>query len=276
MDLYAQIMEIKNYRDAYQMIAQRDMDGGDSANRIGVYYTCLAALNAPTDDMGMNVRVGFQITTSRLTKGLEYGRFRRHPDHTRWYYNENNTTRDQMAPLEAAMALNKDTKLARAHFWKRAKRLFFHFSTQNDGADAGPLKHKLPDPPTFSELGTLIRATRYKALYFLLPLTDLNLLIDVKFGRSLNERAIWDTDNQLLPQILAMLNQPTFLSETVRRAYAQTDAAARLRNYYRESNGMKLRKRVKTEATRAKIIETTTTLEKIRAIKKFWNITEPR
>jgi hypothetical protein len=139
-----------------------------------------------------------------------------------------------MTNAEAAMALNGQTDLARAHFWKRACRLFFHFSTQNDGADGGPLKHKLPDLPSPDEIGNLIRATRYKLLYFMLPLTDLWLLGMVKFGRSLNERSLYDADNQLLPTVLAALEQPTFITERVRRAYAVTDAADRLRAYYAE------------------------------------------
>jgi hypothetical protein len=214
------------------VISQRDGDQGDSLNRTGVYHSVLAALGTETDDMGRSLGLNADLFA---LQGSSVGRFRRGNDSTRWFYNENNVTRDQMTTVEAALALTENTQIARKHFWKRAARLFFHFSTQNDGADAGPLKHKMPDLPTPDEMGNLIRATRYKFLYFLLPLTDLWLLGMVKYGRSLNERSLYDADNQLLPTVLAALDQPTFVTEYARRAYAQTDAASRLRSYYSEA-----------------------------------------
>jgi len=227
------VKQMSDYR-VRGVISQRDEDQGDSLNRMGVYYSVLAALNVNRDDES-NTLIGGLYGAEFSLRGSEFGRYRRGNDKSRWFYNENNVTRDQMVTVEAAMALVADREAARAHFWLRAKRAFLHFSTQNDGADAGPLKFKLPDICTPSEFGTLIRATKYKFLYFLLPLTDLALLIDVKFSRSLNERALYDADNQLLPQVLAALNEPTFVTEYVRRAYAQTDAASRLRSYYSEA-----------------------------------------
>ena len=220
------------------VITQADGDKGDTLNRLGVYYSALYALGALRDDRAQPLSVGLIRSYFSLQAGptiIEFGRFRRGNSANRWFNNPNNVTRDQMVPVEASMALSRDTELARAHFWKRAKRLFFHFSTQNDGQDAGPLKYKLPDLCTPSEFGTLIRATRYKLLYFLLPVTDLFLWLDVKYSRSVSERSLYDADNQLLPQVLAALDQPTFVTEFVRRTYAQTDAATRLRSYYSES-----------------------------------------
>ncbi len=217
------------------VITQADGDQGDTLNRTGVYYSVLTALGLK-DDRGCSTYYGCRLDLDLLSGSVD-GRFRRGNDATRWFYNEDNVTRDQMVTVEAAMALTDMRFAARAHFWLRARRLFTHFSTQNDGADAGPLKYKLPDICTPSEFGTLIRATKYKALYFLLPITDLFLLIDVKYSRSLNERSLYDADNQLLPQVLAALNEPSFMTETVRRAYAVTDAASRLRSYYSELDG---------------------------------------
>jgi hypothetical protein len=230
------VLQIKNYRSD-GIIVQRDKDQGDSLNRIGVYYSTLAALGVTFDDQFTTPSAGLAWTEFKLTDGLNFGRFRRGVGQSRWFSNPDNVTRDQMVPMEAALALNGQKTIARAHFWKRASRLFFHFSTQNDGADAGPLKFKLPDVCTPSEFGTLIRATKYKWLYWLLPVTDLFLYIDVVYSRSLNERSLYDADNQLLPQVLAALNEPTFVTEYVRKAYAVTDAAARLRSYYSESDG---------------------------------------
>ncbi|MEZ0209210.1 MAG: hypothetical protein ACAH17_03495 [Candidatus Paceibacterota bacterium] len=233
--IYELISKIADYR-VRGVISQRDRDQGDSLNRTGVYYSCLAALgwDYVIGDFHEGSHVGLSVDLDKL-RGSVAGRYRRGNDSTRWFYNENNVTRDQMTTVEAAMALNGLKAQARAHFKLRLRRLFFHFSTQNDGADAGPLKHKLPDLPTPDEMGNLIRATRYKFLYFLLPLTDLWLLMMVKYGRRLSERSLYDSDNQLLPTVLAALDQPTFVTEYVRRAYATTDAAARLRRYYSEA-----------------------------------------
>lgn len=222
------------------VITQADGDKGDTLNRIGAYYSALYALGVMRDDTQQVKNVGLIATLNTLTNSptmLPFGRFRRGNSVARWFNNSDNVTRDQMVPIEAALALSSDTELARAHFWARAKRLFFHFSTQNDGQDAGPLVIKLPDICTPSEFGTLVRATRYKWLYWILPITDLFLWLDVGYSRSLNERSLYDSDNQLVPQVLAALDQPTFVTEFVRRTYAQTDAATRIRDYYSEASG---------------------------------------
>lgn len=236
MTLNELVAAMSPYRDSFNQLTQADGDLGDSLNRAGVYYSCLMALGVP-DDLNNHPNFGFGYTLD-AHRGSEPGRYRRgQSEKERWFNNENNVTRDQMVTVEAALALSRMEFTARNHFWKRAKRLFFHFSTQNDGADAGPLvRFKLPDLCTPDEFGTLIRATRYKILYPLLPLCDLWLLIMVKWGRKFSERSLYDADNQLLPCVLAAIDQPSFITEHVRRAYATTDAADRLRAYYSESN----------------------------------------
>lgn len=232
----ALVAEMKKYRTDGQIV-QRDRDKGDSLNRVGVYYSTLLALGATIDDQGIAPpESGLVATLMNMTEGLPFGRFRRGLSATeRWFNNPDNVTRDQMVPIEAALALANKRHLARAHFWLRARRFFFHFSTQDGGADGGPLRYKLPDVCTPSEFGTLVRATRYRWLYFVLPFTDLFLLLDVYLARSLNPRSLYDADNQLLPQVLAAIQQPTFVTEFVRRAYAQTDAVTRLQDYYAET-----------------------------------------
>jgi hypothetical protein len=236
------VEDMVHCRDSFNVFAQggAGRDGGDGLNRIGVAYSCMAALGAQKDDFGDPVRLGLLTTLMRNSMGgpnkLPYGRFRRHPDPTRWYYNENNVTRDQMIPVEAALALVEPTDLAVAHMKLRRKRAFFHFSGQNDGADAGPLivkKWYQIDLLSLSELATLARACRAWYLYPLICLFDLQLLLDVKWGRSASERNLWDSDNQLLPQMLAAIKvYPTPLSALARKIYAGTDAKARLTHYH--------------------------------------------
>lgn len=226
-------------RDTYGVYLQlgEKPDGGDGLNRIGAAYACMGALGAELDDVNLPLAEGLKNILRHNSVDLPDGRYRRHPDPKRWYYNENNVTRDQMVTVESAWATCATPDLARTHMKLRLKRCLFHFSSENDGMDAGPLIKKFPDPPSLSELGTIIRACRLWYLYPLLPVLDVQLLIDIAWGRSLNERNLWDSDNQLLPQMAAALKvYPTPTSLWARHIYAKTDARDRLINLHVKSD----------------------------------------
>ena len=162
-------------------------------------------------------------------------------------------TGDQMLPLLSALALGGYVRVAREHIKLRAQRLFLHFSTENDGKDAGPLKTKLPDPPRPKELSLLIRAGGYTYLYPLLYLFDLVLIADVLVVRRWSERNKWDFDNQLLPVVLASVRvMPTFISRLAGKLYTKTDAPDRLLNYHSaKHNGIEPLGRLMVEAFHA-------------------------
>ena len=168
------IKNIESYRDSFGLIAQKDGDGGDTLNKTSFYYSCLAVLNYQEEawlERDLNI----------ITKGLPEGRYRRHPDLTRWYSNPDNVTRDQMAPTEAALVLYNNTPKLFKHLLKRLIfRLSFHFSTQNGGLDEGPIVHKFPDIISPQELGVILRSTPWLfiPLYPLLNLLDLALIYD--------------------------------------------------------------------------------------------------
>jgi hypothetical protein len=235
-------------RDSFHVYAQggAERDGGDGLNRIGAAYSAMAAMNSPVDDLGMPLKQGLETTLIYNRTNLPIGRYRRHPDPTKWYYNADNVTRDQMIPLTAAWALLGTVDLARAHAKERAKRAFFHFSGQNDGANAGPLiikKWYEIDPPSLSELGTLIRACRAWFLYPLLLVYDLQLLADVAFGRSMSERNLWDSDNQLLPQLLAGIKvYPTPWTLWAKHIYGTKNVLERLLKYHTQGEMLELYK----------------------------------
>lgn len=215
-----------DYTDEREHIVQKDRDGGDSLNRIGAFYSCIAA------DY-------FDFTFSyhaAMAENERDGRYCRNPEPGRWYSNYDNTTRDQMINLEAAWALLGDTNRARRHFGQRIKRCMFHFSSQNDGYDSGlPLTHKFPDAPTPVELATIIRAGKYWALRPLLYILDWFLVLDCAIVRRLNARNLYDTDNNLLPAVLAALEiYPTFIGKIAKWFYAKSDAETRLLDYHAE------------------------------------------
>lgn len=223
----------QKYLDKNQHVVQADGDGGDSLNRLGCVDSCIYFLR--------NKKLYFN--GSFLLNALPFnskipGRFCRNPDESRWYSNPNNVTRDQMLPLESALAIGGLTQLARTHAALRAKRWFFHFSEENDGKDAGPTVRKLPDPPSPSELGLLIRACDNKSLKAALWFFDLFLLFDVLVTRKLTDRNRYDMDNQLLPVVLASVSvMPTWISKLSARIYSKTDADQRLLAYHAEGPG---------------------------------------
>lgn len=227
---------LKFHRNENFLPTQADGDMGDTANRIGALYSCLAALNEPYDDMYTETSAGLRETLIFLTWGLFPGRYRRGYAPGRWFNNPDNMTRDQMVPLECAMALTKNFKIARKHLAKRLMRCLFHFSTQNDGDDAGPLKYKFPDPPTFTELAVLVRACNFWLLYPLLMILDLFVLIDVLLSFKFASK---DSDNTLLPQLLTCtLKMPTPVAWLIRHFYAKRDVVDKLKVYHAEGPGL--------------------------------------
>jgi hypothetical protein len=116
------IQLMAKFRDAFGLITQPDRDGGDSCNRVAMYYGCLNILNVTEDDLNRHPLDGFYITTTRLTANLPEGRYRRHPDSTKWYSNPDDVTRDQMAPLIAAMVLYGTNVVLFKHLRLRVKR----------------------------------------------------------------------------------------------------------------------------------------------------------
>lgn len=233
---------IRKYTDDTGHIVQRDRDGGDSLNRLGCFLS-VASLESNDDEVRHAVAHIVAALMHNEDEGMQLlgqpARFCRNPTNpTRWCSNYNNTTRDQMQPVEAAWAIRGMQEMARRHFWQRIKRCFFHFSQENDGYDSGlPLIKKFPDAPTPTELGALFRATGYAALRPFLYILDAGLFIDALLSRYTNASS-WDRDNQLLPCIIAAQKVwPTFLSRLTRRVYASAPVEARLRHYHSESNG---------------------------------------
>lgn len=166
------LIELLNAQDKFGVLVQPDGDGGDSLNRTALLHGAKSILGT----LGNT----FCSDLSAITVGLPFGRYRRHPDPTRWYYNENNVTRDQMGPTEAALALYGLDLYLKAHLKLRIKRLLFHFDTQNGGMDMGPIVNKLPDPVSPEEIAVMIRGLGWWLLYPLLLLLDVSLVFSVQ------------------------------------------------------------------------------------------------
>lgn len=223
------MVSVFNYRDGYGLIAQKDFDGGDCANRTGVYYTLLALLNMPFDDVGRATVNGLNKDISRLTSGEEYIR---HPHPKEWWSNPRYFSRDQHSMLMLAAAANKDKKL----LWRLVKPIIKRFGFhQNDREDSNN-KWKVPDILSPGELSVLIRGFKIIPLYPLLYIIDLFLITDNYF----RNKQLWDYDNLVAARLMyEQQNWPTFLTEINCYLYAKNDHKDRiLFNYSEEKNGI--------------------------------------
>lgn len=236
------LKELSKYRDVYGLLVQADRDGGDSCNRTMAANCYFSALNVPYTDEGLMLTEALIMDLTQLA-GSAPGRYRRNPAPNRWFNNENNFTRDQSIVLQAALVLNGQVKWAALDLLKaRAKRLMFHFSTENDGQDAGPLVYKAPDICAPIEIAQFIRCFRWTTiiLYPLLCLLDLQLLIDVAIVRPLAKaKGNKDFDVQYLPIILSCIKvglTPTGM--LAHMIYARTsNVESELRRYFSEEAG---------------------------------------
>lgn len=227
-------VDILRYVDPYAHIVQKDGDGGDSLNRLGIYETCLKYLQAVHFEKYKDAADFFEEAMEKNSPWL--GRYCRHPAPGRWFSNVDNTTRDQMITIECAWVLNG--KPDWEHLKLRLKRGLFHFSDENDGYDSGlPLVRKFPDPTSPVELAILIRAFRLWPLYPLLYLFDLFLILEVALIRNLKINH-WDFDVKLVPCVIACAHRwPTIFSHIAAALYRRTNADERIRYYFRETDG---------------------------------------
>ena len=90
-----------------------------------------------------------------------------------------NVTRDQMAPMIAAMALFGTKTMLKQHLRLRLPRLLTHFSTRGQDDATGGTRRKLPDLPSPGELANMIRGLNLVLLWPLLLLLDAAVLIEV-------------------------------------------------------------------------------------------------
>ena len=93
-------------RDQFGLIAQSahgNRDGGDSANRIGLFYGGLYFIFKDNKLELSKIEKDFNKDLQKITVGA--GKFVRHPDPKMWYSNPGNFSRDQTTALIATLSL---------------------------------------------------------------------------------------------------------------------------------------------------------------------------
>jgi hypothetical protein len=215
------------YMDAYAIIVQKDMDGGDSLHREGMYAFALklrkdrapASANLPEP----------KIEKFEVSPGV----YVRHPDPTKWYSNPETTSRDQLFPVIAYCAAYEDYPRLWRLFKASAKRGFFAQNWLRVGP--GEKERKIPDP-MFMNIAHFIRAggwwtaPLYPLLFFfdaleltgtVLSAVPLHFSDDRLIPRLKNGNDV-DDNNLIVQHLLAARFKPTPFSALARYIYSVT------------------------------------------------------
>ena len=182
---------VQDYIDNFGMVVTNEKDGGDScAHGMAIMYGC--AVTKTTPPLNPDTYI------SKL-ESSDKGRYRRHPDQTKWYSNTNTLSRDQLTPLLCYMGLVKHPGRVALFLRHLLKCLLLTWNTRENGATSAngylswPANLKfffginIPANPTYSmKLPDLtgpeiwacwIRAFRLWPLYPLLMIFDIQTLI---------------------------------------------------------------------------------------------------
>jgi hypothetical protein len=226
------LTNLKKYRDSFGLIVQRDRDGGDAANRNAAAYVYMKVLNCEYDDMGEELNLGAHKVIQAI-KGNAPGRYRRHPDSTHWYSNQDNFTADQSIVLQSMLIVMGKTKEMRELFKARITRALLHFSDMEGDDDPATVKKKFPDVPRPIEFAQFIRGCGAWYLWPLLNLFDLFLLIDPIAAKLIDQH---DFEVQFTPTIISCVHKyPTPVSLLAYKSYKKTCRKDYLRAYFSEA-----------------------------------------
>ncbi|HEY8272576.1 MAG TPA: hypothetical protein VIG33_16910 [Pseudobdellovibrionaceae bacterium] len=227
------------YIDAYAIIVQKDMDGGDSLHREGMY----AFGKKLTGNLSYNhFKNEFYITDPLPLRGpaaenildrfeVSPGIYVRHPDPKKWYSNPDTTSRDQLMPVIAYCAAYEDYPRLWRLFKAVAQRGLFAQNTIRNGE--GEIDKKIPDPmhlnlAQFIRAGGWWTAPFYPLLFAfdsveligtVLTTLPLHFQDDHLLPRWRNDNDV-DDNNVVVQHLLAAQYKPTPLSELSRYIYS--------------------------------------------------------
>ncbi|WP_413287842.1 hypothetical protein [Bdellovibrio sp. HCB337] len=227
------------YIDAYAIIVQKDMDGGDSLHREGMYAF---AQKLRYDRISNTVTLPARSTPMRRPASasemmdkfeVQPGIYVRHPDPTKWYSNPDTTSRDQVLPVIAYCAAYEDYPRLWRLFKATAKRGMFAQNLIRIGE--GQTKKKIPDPmhlniAQFIRAGGWWTAPLYPVLLVLdsvelvgtvLSAMPLHFKDDHWIPRLKNQNDV-DDNNIVVQHLLAAVYKPTPMSELSRYIYSVT------------------------------------------------------
>jgi hypothetical protein len=226
------------YIDAYQLIVQKDMDGGDTLQREGMYAFGKSLLydmksNTVFVEQGMPPRPSPEQIMNTLE--VEPGIYIRHPDPKKWYSNPLTTSRDQLIPVIAYCAAHEDYARLWRLFTATLSRGMFAQNFLRIGD--GEYDLKIPDPMPLT-IALFIRAGGWWTipLYPVLIVTDGIELMNTLFTAlplhwkddhlipRLRSPDDVDDNNAIIQHLMAIKFKPTPVSELNRYVYSVTRA----------------------------------------------------
>lgn len=164
------------------------IDGGDTAQRQGMYYTGLRLLELNGYDTSNFLHYSYrkqEEILSSLYCDWTWGLYRRHPDPNMWYGDQFRGSRDNMKPLVSAEAfLPTETSTKRLSLFI-LRNLFLDSKTKRNGATIenhgknSNFSFKFPNLMGPTMWAAYIRAAIQKSRWFLL-LYPLLLLFDIE------------------------------------------------------------------------------------------------
>ena len=243
MELKEILIKLATYRDSFNLLTNKDKDGGDTSQRESSSYILLKAINSPHDDLGRNLEEGAKIDLSLLkTPNYPEGRYHRHPDNhitlpynrPKWYSNPKNFTGDQSTILQAMMIMYGMKQEMKDLLKQRSKRLLFHFNEESYD-DSEPISRKIPDPPRIIELGQFIRGTDSKLLYPFLWILDLHLIVDAIL---MKDNSDGDTEQKFMAGLEASnYKWPTVWGKLASKIfYSNPKNLEKIKNYFSEDD----------------------------------------
>jgi hypothetical protein len=227
---------IKLYTDRLGYITTKDGDGGDSPQRLGMYYFAMFLYGR---------RPWPALILTKLSRlEVKSGRYIRHPDPDFWGSRTNTMSRDQTVSLVIMMGAYCFQKKLKELFYAHISRLGFYWNTRRNGMWPTLSEHKAKAPawkkwdyswkiPDFAPIhhwGVYVRAFRAKWLYPFLIISDLSLLLDaiIRVLKSYVDSKDTLDDNFLMMVVQAKVFMPTPLWPIIawmykKRAYPVTD-----------------------------------------------------
>lgn len=213
-----------------QLLSQKDLDQGDTTQRIGTYVT-LTYLSGGDQYYreGEWLVDGFKRDLNILRSSP--GRYRRSSDPKQAGHDPRRLSRDQKSILMLAMAALCLRSELLAAFTDQLKRLGFHQNIKQwESQD-----FNFPDLMHPQEIAVLIRGMNWWLLYPVLCILDLTFVLDLYFRKN----GLWDIDNMLCQQLMfANWRMKTPLGLIAWHFYKKTDFKSRIKHYHTYTNGI--------------------------------------
>jgi len=231
---------IKSNIDSFGVIAQnaqQNWDGGDTIQREGMFLCAMwyhRQANRITDVQWVEMWVRYGQIVDKLN--ANNWALRRHPDSSKWYYETNRMSRDQLTSNLCALGYCRPYML-KSLLWKHMWRaLLFTTNTRQNAALPGTpeYKWKLPDITFSSIWGSYIRGLDWKALWFLLPLCDMELLVNsaIIWYKVKKDPTFCDHLSQQMLLLQASHRMPTWVSRLAMWVYKKVDPQRALDLYF--------------------------------------------